>query len=266
MTAVLVAFLIAGPASAGGRELRVCADPNNLPFSNARREGFENQLADLLARELQATVRYTWWAQRRGFIRNTLNAGLCDVVLGVPLGFDPVLTTRAYYRSSYGFLSRRDRALALGSLEDPRLAELRIGVHLVGGDNAATPPAYLLARRGLVDNVVGYTVYGDYREPNPPARLVEAVAHGDVDVALVWGPLAGYFASRQAVPLEFVPVMAAPDSGPLPLTFAIAAGVRKGDVGLRDALDRALERKRPAIEMLLDGYGVPRLPPGAPGP
>src|SRR5581483_1249741 len=151
------------------RVLRVCADPNNLPFSNERGEGFENKLAELAAGELGAKINYTWWAQRRGFVRNTLREGLCDVVVGVPVGFDPLLTTQPYYRSTYVFVTRRDRGLALKSLDDPRLRSLRIGVHLIGNDGFNVPPAHGLARRGMVTNVVGYTIYGDYRDPNPPA-------------------------------------------------------------------------------------------------
>src|SRR4051812_33060929 len=119
--------------SVGGaeRELRVCADPNNLPFSNERGEGFENKIAELAARELGARLQYTWWAQRRGFVRSTVREGLCDVVVGVPAGFDPLLTTKPYYRSTYVFVSRRARHLALKSLDDPRLAQLRIGIHLI---------------------------------------------------------------------------------------------------------------------------------------
>ncbi|HMH55230.1 MAG TPA: transporter substrate-binding domain-containing protein, partial [Gemmatimonadales bacterium] len=159
---LLLALLGCGPAPKPARELRVCADPNNLPFSNQRREGFENRLADLIAGELGDTVRYTWQPQRRGFLRNTLNANACDVVMGMPLGSDRVLTTRPYYRSSYVFVSRKDRHLRVRSLDDPVLRKLRIGVQLVGDDYANTPPVHALSRRGIVKNLVGYSVLGDY--------------------------------------------------------------------------------------------------------
>ena len=176
----------------GERVLRVCADPNNLPFSNEREEGFENRLAELLARELGAErVEYTWWAQRRGFFRNTLNAGLCDVVMGVPSSVELAATTRPYYRSTYVFVTRADRGLDIRSLDDEALRRVRVGVSIIGDDYANAPPAHALAQRGIVGNVVGFSVYGDYAQPNPPARIVEAVAAGDVDVAVVWGPLAG---------------------------------------------------------------------------
>jgi mxaJ protein len=152
----------AGPAeTTADRYLRICADPNNLPFSNQRLEGFENRLAELIARELHATVQYTWWAQRRGFFRNTLKAGACDVVLGVPHRFELALTTSPYYRSTYVFAYRKDRPLRVHSFDDPLLHQVKIGVQLIGDDYANTPPAHALASRNLIGNVVGYTVYGD---------------------------------------------------------------------------------------------------------
>jgi mxaJ protein len=239
--------------------LRVCADPNNLPFSNARGEGFENRIAILVARDLGAELRYTWWAQRRGFVRSTMGEGKCDVLMGAPAHYQRVLTTAPYYRSSYVFLSRRDRGLGVVSFDNPALRHLRIGVQMIGDDYANTPPAHALARRGIVQNVAGYMVYGDYARPNPPARIVDAVAHGEVDIAVVWGPLAGYFARLSKVPLDVVPVAPALDPPALPLTFAIAMGVRRGDAGLRARLDDVLRRRHREIDAILAAYGVPRL-------
>jgi mxaJ protein len=241
------------------RELRVCADPNNLPFSNQRLQGFENKLAALIAREMDATVRYTWWAQRRGFIRNTLNTGECDVVLGVPSSFELALVTRPYYRSTYVFLSRRDRHLKVRSFDDPILRDLKIGVQIIGDDYANAPPAHAFARRGIVGNLIGYTVYGDYREDSPPARIVRGVAQGEVDLAVVWGPLAGYFAPRQPVPLDMAPVAPQIDLPFLPFVFDISMGVRRNDPALKEELDGILERRQPEIDALLDSYGVPRV-------
>jgi mxaJ protein len=270
LTLLAVAPLTAGPTTEArvpgpeSRILRVCADPNNLPFSNRRREGFENKIVELVARELHATVRYTWWAQRRGFVRNTLGAGECDVLPGVPVGFDRALLTRPYYSSSYVFVYRKDRGIAVRSLDDTVLRRVKVGVQLVGDDYANTPPAHALARRGIVGNVTGYTVYGDYARPNPPARIIDAVVTGEVDVAIVWGPLAGYFAARQRVPLAVVPVSPLVDPPRLPLAFDIAMGVRRGDRELRAELDAALERRRSEIRHILDAYGIPRTGEAAP--
>ena len=246
-------------AAAEDRVLRVCADPNNLPFSDSTGAGFENKLASLVADEMGAKVAYTWWAQRRGFVRNTLNARQCDVVMGVPAGFELTAVTHPYYRSSYVFVSRRDRKLRVRSFDDPALRHLTVGVQLVGDDGANPPPAHALARRGIVQNVRGYNVQGDYRLPAPPARIIDAVARGDIDIAVAWGPLAGYFASRESVPLDVVPVSPQLDPPALPFTFSIAMGTRRGDRELRDTLDAILTRRSASIDSLLTAYGVPLL-------
>ena len=239
--------------------LRVCADPNNLPFSNARSEGFENKLAALLARDLGTRVEYTWFAQRRGFLRNTLTAQKCDVVMGLPVAADAAWTTKPYYRSSYVFVSRRSRNLHIRSFDDPRLRALRIGVELVGDDGANTPPAHALSRRGIIGNIVGYTVYGDYRANSPPSAIIAAVARGDIDVAAAWGPMAGYFAARQPVPLEVVPVEPQVDGRFLPQSFSISMATRRRDNGRHEQLEQFIERRRPDINALLAEYHVPRV-------
>jgi quinoprotein dehydrogenase-associated probable ABC transporter substrate-binding protein len=237
--------------------LRVCADPNNLPFSNQRGEGFENKIAELLAHDLNERVEYTWWAQRRGFFRNTLKAGMCDVVMGVPSGFEMALTTKPYYRSSYVFVSRKDRHLNLSSFDDPLLRKLRVGVQLIGDDQSNAPPAHALTRRNIVDNVKGFTLYGDYSQPDPPARIVDAVAKGDIDLAIVWGPLAGYFAKQSLVPMQVVPVTPQIDQPFLPFVFDISMGVRRGDQELKDQLEQVLEQRRADIDRILEDYRVP---------
>jgi mxaJ protein len=244
---------------ASHRPLRVCADPNNLPFSNERLEGFENKIAALIARELNTEVQYTWWAQRRGFFRNTLKAGVCDLVVGVPSSFEMALTTSPYYRSTYVFVYRKDRRLNIRSFDDPVLRRIRIGVQLIGDDFANTPPAHALSNRRIIDNVRGYTLYGDYAQENPPARIIEAVAKGDLDVAVAWGPLAGYFARRQKAALEVVPVSPEIDLPFLPFVYDISMGVRRGDDAFREELEEILTRRRAEIETILDDYGVPRL-------
>jgi mxaJ protein len=260
--ALLVAFLpLAFPAQrTTPNALRVCADPNNLPFSNDRGEGFENRIATLVARDLGLEVEYTWWAQRRGFVRNTLNERLCDVVIGVPAHLDMLLTTKPYYRSAYVFVTRRDRQLIIRSFDDARLRKLRIGVPVVGDDYAGTPPMHALARRGLLGQLVGYSVYGDYGTPSPPMRLVEAVADGSVDVAVAWGPLAGFVAQKSPVPLVITPVVPPSDLRTVPFAYDIAMGVRRADRAFRARLDSVIVRRRPAIDSILAAYGVPRVP------
>jgi mxaJ protein len=255
-SAVIVCMLLALGSVAGARELRVCADPNNLPFSNDRLEGFENKIAGLIAQELDAGAHYTWWAQRRGFIRNTLDAGSCDVIAGT-VGLAMLRSTAAYYRSSYVFVTRADRP-EIAWLDDPALRTLKIGIHLIGDDSVNVPPAHALASRGIVGNVRGYSIYGDYREDSPPARLIEAVAEGEVDVAVAWGPLAGYFATLRTPPLRITPVQPAAD-GRWPMTYAIAMGVGRGDTALQQELDAALIRRRPEIDAILAQYRVPRV-------
>lgn len=248
---------VSGP---GRRALRVCADPNNLPFSNRAGEGFENKIAELVAHDLGDTLEYTWWPQRRGWVRNTLNAKACDVAIGVPAGYGLVLTTRPYYRSTYVFVSRADRHYDLTSLDDPRLRTLRIGLHFIGTDYDNPPPAHALGARGIVRNVVGFSIYGNYREPNPPAQLIDAVARGTVDVAVAWGPLAGYFARRESAPLAITPVAPTTDArtGTV-FAFPIAMGVRKGDTRLRDELQQVMTRDDSRIHEILTDYGVPML-------
>jgi mxaJ protein len=248
-------LLLAAPGEA--RELKVCADPNNLPFSNRAEEGFENKLVAMIASDLGATIRYTWWAQRRGNVRETLNEGLCDLIPGVGASLEMLATTRPYYRSAYVAVTRADRRLDIASFDDARLHELRIGVQMIGDDFSNTPPAHALSKRGIIDNVRGYMVYGDYADPRPQAAIVDAVAKGEIDIAFVWGPVAGYFAARETVPIAVTP-LARPFDGPqLPMMFDISMGTRKADRALRTEIEAALEKHRPEIRALLADYGVP---------
>jgi mxaJ protein len=260
--AIFVSFVVAGRRDVGAgtnEPLRVCADPNNLPFTNASGEGFENKIAQLLARDLGTRVDYTWFAQRRGFLRNTLSAQKCDVVMGLPVDTDAAWTTRPYYRSTYVFVTRRSRNLHIRSFDDPRLRTLRIGVELVGDDGANTPPAHALSRRGIVGNVVGYSVYGDYQTDSPPSAIVAAVARGDVDIAAAWGPMAGYFAARQRVPLDVVAVQPQVDGRVLPQTFAIAMATRRRDTARHQRLEEFIDRRQHDIDAILAEYHVPRV-------
>jgi mxaJ protein len=258
-----IALLLAGALSADARDLRVCVDPNNLPYSNRAEEGFDNRIAALVARDLGANLIEVWRPHRgHGYFRRTLYAGVCDVLLGVPAGVREVATTRPYYRSSFVFVAQAARALRINSFDDPRLPSLKIGVPMFG-EGYDTPPVAALGRRGIVQHLQPYEVEGDYSDPRWQARIVDAVARGEVDIAVAWGPPAGYFAPRQAVPLT-ISLTPAQDGPGLPLAFDIAFGVRRGDAALRDALGQALARNRTAIDAILAEFGVVRAEAASP--
>jgi mxaJ protein len=256
LCAALIMLLSSGPlalAAAVREPLRVCADPDNPPFSRLDGSGFENRIAVLAAEDLGRPLQYAWLPDRRGFVRKTLGARICDVILGVPVGLEQVRTTRAYYQSGYVFVQRRSASPILG-LADPRLATWRIGVPLIGQDMAVAPPARALAHRGIVANVKGYMLRGD-----PPAarRMVEDVARGALDLAIVWGPQAGPFVAklRPALRVDLIPT---PAGNREPFEFAIAMGTRADDAQLRGELDGFLSRRQPDIDRVLDAFDVPR--------
>lgn len=255
MLLLLAALLFAVPAEA--RTLKVCADPNNLPFSNAREEGFENRIVRIVAEELHAEVEYVWWAQRRGNVRETLNAGLCDLIPGVGSSLEMLATTRPYYRSAYVVVVRDPALKDLSSFDDGRLRKLRLGVQLIGDDGNNTPPAHALSKRSIVGNVRGYPVYGDYRAAAPQSPIVRAVAAGDLDAAFVWGPTAGYFARAQAVPLSLNIVSPLADGPGLPMAFDVSMGVRRTDRTLLREVEQALDKRAADIGGVLASFGVP---------
>lgn len=252
----LFAIAVLPFAAAAQNVLRVCADPNNMPFSNQRQEGFENKLAELLAADMGDKLEYAWWSERGSLVKNTLNAGRCDVLMGVPASLEEVTTTNRYYRSTYVFVSRSDRDLHLTSLADPRLVNWKIGLHVVG-ENLA-PPAFALASRGITKNVIGYSLFGAYGEEDPPRKLIDAVERGDIDVAIVWGPFAGYFAKRAKAPLDVTPVSPAFFFG-IPFSYDISLATRKGNDALKLALNGALAHESASIQSLLTQYGVPEV-------
>ena len=218
----------------------------------------ELKISTLLAKDFGTTPTYIWWGQRRGFIRNTMNAtlaeGRCDVVIGVPEGYDLVRTTTPYYRSTYVFVYSKKRA-PITSLDDPVLKTLKIGVHLIGDDYANPPPVHELGKRHIVDNVVGFNTF--YTDDNPPSAIVDAVTSGKIDVAVVWGPVGAYYAARQKVPLAVTPIPSKP--GDLPFAFNMAMGVKKGNDALRARLEALLQQRRPEIEQILKDFNVPLL-------
>jgi len=240
-------------------KLRVCADPNNLPFSNRGEQGFENKIATLLARDMNHILEYEWHAQRRGYLRNTILAGRCDLIMGIVTGVDMVETTEPYYRSTYVFVTRAASKLKLNSFDAPQLRKLRVGVQVIGDDYANTPPVHALARRGIVD-IQGYRVVGDYQTPNPPASIIHAVSSGEIDVAIAWGPMAGYFAALAPGGLQIQPLSASEDFA-IPLTYDISLCVRRGNRLLKQKVDAALKRNHRAIIAILKDYHVPLVGP-----
>lgn len=255
---VVLALLCAlsGRASADApKQLRVCGDPNNLPFSNEKLEGVENKIAEVIAKDLGMTVAYTWWPHQRGLVKRVLNTGRCDVMLGIPKGYDPVLWTKPYYRTGYVMAYRKDRKLKLRSLDDPALKTLKIGVQV------NTPPHDALGQRGIADNVVGYQLMFDsnFHAEEYPGKVVEDLIAGTIDVAMVWGPIAGYFVKKKAAPLEIV-VLDDHSDGATRFAFDISMGVRKSDKELKARLEESLARRHDDITHILEDFGVPLLP------
>ncbi len=229
-----------------------------MPFSDREAQGFDNRVASLIAADLHRPLQYVWYPERRGFVRHTIGAGRCDLVIGVPNGLPGLRTTRPFYRSTYVFVTRADRQHAIRSLDDPRLRTWRIGLHFTGG-SANPPPSHALARRGIVGNVVAYSIYGDYGTPAPPTRLIDAVADGDVDVAIAWGPMAGYTASHEPVALRLTPVSPSIDGPGVSFPFDLAVGVAPDDSAAATAVQRVLDRRHDAITAILQSYHVPLL-------
>jgi mxaJ protein len=259
-----VLFLVCGLAGAAsgeqGEPIRVCADPNNLPYSNHDLQGFENKIAEVIGQELGASLSYFWWPAQMGLIRHTLQVDQCDVLISIPKGYDPVLWTKPYYRSTYVLAYRSDRKLGLRSLDDPALKGLRIGVHV------NTPPYDALANRGLAENIVSYRLFFDPQDPDPsrrPEKVLQDVLSGAVDVAVAWGPMVGYFARQHPSPaLEMVPLG---DDSSEAMTFEFSMGVKKGNRELKTRLEGALDRREADVRRILADYGVPILPLKPPG-
>src|SRR3954469_22076743 len=235
-----------GPPGPG--VLRVCADPNNMPFSNARGEGFENKIAELIAKDLGMKLEYRFMSQRLGFFRETLKAGECQLVMGAPTEFEKAMTSKPYYRSSYVFVTREDRKLSIKSFDDPSLKTLKIGLQLAPGP---TPPAEALGRRGIIDNIVGFPV------SESASRIIDALVDGTLDVAIIWGPPAGYFAKKQGTPLKITPV----EDQSITVAFDMSMAVKRGNKELRDKLNASIAKNQKQIDRILDDYGIVRAAP-----
>ncbi|MEW8648434.1 MAG: substrate-binding domain-containing protein [Candidatus Thiodiazotropha endolucinida] len=231
--------------------LTVCGDPNHMPFSNKKLEGFENRIAKLIADDLNRTLRYYWWPQTIGFVRNTLRIRLCDLVMGVTSVNELLQNTNPYYRSVYTLVYRKDSGLTLRTLDAAKLTDLKIGVV------AGTPPATLLSKYGLLEQVRPYQRTVDTRLFSPATRAVEDVADGNIDVAVIWGPIAGYVASRQETPLSVIPLPAKVDS--VPLAFNVSMGIRHRESNWKHQLNLELEKLSTDIEKILLEYNIPLL-------
>jgi mxaJ protein len=237
--------------------IRVCADPDNMPLSNQKGEGYEQKIAELIGKEWNSKIEYAWWPVRRGFFSRALN-GRCDVAIQAPSGLDMAAVTKPYFRSGYVFVTRKDSGLDIKSLADPRLKKLKIGVNLLNSDAENTPPAMALSRYGVVGNLVGFNTF--YSDSVRPEDIVNAVAKKDIDVAIVWGPLAGYFVKKAPVPLVVQPLPERDSLSDFPFRFNIAMGVRRRDRELRDSLQTVLDRRAREIEAILKQYAIPVFP------
>jgi quinoprotein dehydrogenase-associated probable ABC transporter substrate-binding protein len=256
------------PLAAAGEQdktLRVCQDPNNLPFSNRSLMGFENKIAQLLGQELGWKVEYTWYPQRMGFVRNTLRAKLpdsnqykCDLIVGVPKEFELGATTRPYYRSTYEMAYVKGRGFDsiktpedLLTLDPEKRKTLRLGVF------ARSPAVDWLLNNGLIGQIVPYQPQtGD--ENQYPGEIIEKdLAQGKIDFAFAWGPIVSYFARNSAnTPIMAIPFRSQPD---MKFDFSIAMAVRHGDKEFRDRIDQLIEKNQDKINGILNAYGVPRV-------
>jgi quinoprotein dehydrogenase-associated probable ABC transporter substrate-binding protein len=232
--------------------LRVCADPRNLPFSNEKGEGFENKIAELLAAKLDKKLAYVWYPQATGFVRNTLGAHRCDLIPGFPQGDELVQSTNPYYRTAYALVIRPDTGLDdLDALTDPRLKAKRIGIV------AGTPPATYLAVNGLMPKAKPYPLVIDTRVDSSAQAMMRDLAGGEIDVGVLWGPLAGYYAKQANPPMRVVLLLK--ETGGPPLAFRIAMGVRAADQNWKRQLNKLIAENQTDINRLLLDFGVPLL-------
>lgn len=246
--------VLAGAASgAYAWELKVCADPNAMPQSNSNAEGYENKIIETVAADIGAEVSYVWWAVSPSMIRDQLREGHCDVLIGMPDGTENVLGTLAYYRSPYAFVYRSDADYEIRGFDDPILAELQIGTTTEGN---STHLAF--ARRGYLDNLHSSSSDTGTNSVNRFTNLLDDVASGKLDVALPWGPVAGYFAAQYDGALTVTPVPEF-DFPMIPMYHSIIMVTRMGDESLRDLLDIGIARRWEEIYEILAAYHVPTL-------
>ena len=232
--------------------LRVCADPRNLPFSNEKGEGFENKLAEFLATKLQKKIDYMYFPQATGFVRMTLGAHRCDVIMGFPQGDDLVQGTNPYYRTAYALVSKQNSGLDdVTTLEDARLKGKHIGIV------AGTPPATNMAVNGLMTNAKPYPLMIDTRVDSSAEAMITDLNKGDIDAAILWGPMAGFYAKKSNPPLHVTPLVKE-KTGPQ-LVYRIGMGVRRADQNWKRLLNRLIQENQPEINKILSDYGLPLL-------
>jgi quinoprotein dehydrogenase-associated probable ABC transporter substrate-binding protein len=232
--------------------LRVCADPAAMPDSNMKGEGFENKIAEMVAAELGVPVKYEWYPQATGFVRNTLNAGKCDVIIGFAQGDDLVQSTNPYYKSAWVLIAKADSDLAnIKNLDDPHLKDKSIGIQV------GAPPATILALNGLMGHSHVYGLMVDRRYESPPEEMLADLAKGEIDAAILWGPIGAYYAKKASVPLKVIPLVAE-TKGPR-MTFRISMGVRARDQDWKRKLNKIIAKKQSEINKILLSYGVPLL-------
>jgi quinoprotein dehydrogenase-associated probable ABC transporter substrate-binding protein len=234
------------------RELRVCSDPANLPFSNEKGEGFENKIAEIVADELKLPIDYTWFPQATGFVRRTLFAKACDIIIGFAQGDELVLNTNHYYRSTYALLYRKGGELdGVDTLADPRLQGKRIGII------AGTPPSDIMASNGLMTLAKPYALTVDRRYESPAESMIEDIRKGEIAAGVLWGPIAGYFAARGGEPLAVMPLVKE-STGPR-MAYRITFGVRNGEDDWKRQLNQIIAKRQGDIDAVLLEYGVPLL-------
>ncbi len=232
--------------------LRVCADPRNLPFSNEKGEGFENKLGELFAEKLQKKLDYMYFPQATGFVRLTLGAHRCDVIMGFPQGDDLVQGTNPYYRTAYALVARQGSGLEdVETLEDARLKGKHIGIV------AGTPPATNMAANGLMVDAKSYRLMIDTRLDSSVATMIDDLTSGQIDAAILWGPIAGFYARKASPPLHVTPLVKE-TTGPR-LVYRIGMGVRPADQNWKRLLNRLIQENQPAINRILLDFGVPLL-------
>jgi quinoprotein dehydrogenase-associated probable ABC transporter substrate-binding protein len=232
--------------------LRVCADPRNLPFSNEKGEGFENKLAEYFAAKLQKKLDYMYFPQATGFVRVTLGAHRCDVIMGFPQGDDLVQGTNPYYRTAYALIAKQANGLDdVTTLEDERLKGKHIGIV------AGTPPATNMAVNGLMANAKPYPLMIDTRLDSSAEAMINDLMSGEIDAGILWGPMAGYYAKKANPPLHVTPLVKE-TTGPR-LVYRIGMGVRNADQNWKRQLNRLIQENQPAINQILLYFGVPLL-------